>query len=562
MTVVDLWVNALSGKAAEAFMGQAGNEGIPDLLGGDLSAASTLKQLLATMDECGVDVGVVALGLSSEETAPLLEQMSEFPDRLRAALVVDRPDRPVKQSALLRALSGHASVALVRVTPLVHQYPLNDKLYYPIYTLCAELELPVSINVGVPGPRVRSTCQRPELLEDVLIDFKGLTVIGAHMGHPYEALLMQYMLKWPDLYLSNFGVSCQVHGSRVGRVHGLQAGAGPGALCVRPSLPVDGTGGRRRTGPAPVRRGVRGLPRRHGRPALEAGLSGGVHAQPRKGRRVVERLVARRRRRRPQRGGRARVASGTARCGPRVASSPACRRASVNCSPATESAAVASGIASIWTTTPEDVAGEVVDLEEAYDGRFLFGIGASHHVIVSDYARPYSRMVEYLDGLDALERTVPREQRILAALGPRMLELARNRAAGAHPYFVPVEHTAFAREKLGPGPLLAPEVAVVLSTDRAEALELARQYAAIYLPLPNYANNLRRFGYTDDDFEGGGSDRLIEAVIPWGDAETIARRVRGHLDAGADHVCIQVVADFHRFPLAQYRELAPALFTS
>ena len=229
---------------------------------------------------------------------------------------------------------------------------------------------------------------------------------------------------------------------------------------------------------------------------------------------------------------------------------------------ATESAAVASGIASIWTTTPEDVAGEVVDLEEAYDGRFLFGIGASHHVIVSDYARPYSRMVEYLDGLDALERTVPREQRILAALGPRMLELARNRAAGAHPYFVPVEHTAFAREKLGPGPLLAPEVAVVLSTDRAEALELARQYAAIYLPLPNYANNLRRFGYTDDDFEGGGSDRLIEAVIPWGNAETIARRVRGHLDAGADHVCIQVVADFHRFPLAQYRELAPALFTS
>ena len=203
MTVVDLWVNALSGKAAQAFMGQAGNEGIPDLLGGDLSAASTLKQLLATMDECGVDVGVVALGLSSEETAPLLEQMSEFPDRLRAALVVDRPDRPVKQSALLRALSGHASVALVRVTPLVHQYPLNDKLYYPIYTLCAELELPVSINVGVPGPRVRSTCQRPELLEDVLIDFKGLTVIGAHMGHPYEALLMQYMLKWPDLYLSN-----------------------------------------------------------------------------------------------------------------------------------------------------------------------------------------------------------------------------------------------------------------------------------------------------------------------------------------------------------------------
>jgi uncharacterized protein len=203
VTIVDLWVNALSGKAAQAFMGQAGNEGIPDLLGGDLSAAATLQQLLATMDECAVDVGVVALGLSNEETEPLLDQMAQFPDRLRAALVVDRPDRPVKQGVRLRSLSAHPSVALVRVTPLVDQYPLNDKLYYPIYTLCAELELPVSINVGVPGPRVRSACQHPQLLEDVLIDFKGLTVIGAHMGHPYEALLMQYMLKWPDLYLSN-----------------------------------------------------------------------------------------------------------------------------------------------------------------------------------------------------------------------------------------------------------------------------------------------------------------------------------------------------------------------
>lgn len=203
MTVVDLWVNALSGKAAQAFMGQASNEGIPDLLGGDLSAASTVKQLLATMDECGVDVGVVAAGLSSEETEPLLEQIGPHHDRLRVALVVDRPDRPVKQCSLLRSLSADPAVALVRVTPLVHQYAMNDKLYYPIYALCAELDLPVSINVGIPGPRVRSACQHPEHLEDVLIDFKGMTVIGAHMGHPFEALLMDYMLKWPDLYLSN-----------------------------------------------------------------------------------------------------------------------------------------------------------------------------------------------------------------------------------------------------------------------------------------------------------------------------------------------------------------------
>lgn len=133
------------------------------------------------------------------------------------------------------------------------------------------------------------------------------------------------------------------------------------------------------------------------------------------------------------------------------------------------------------------------------------------------------------------------------------------RAAGAHPYFVPVEHTARARGILGPEPLLAPEVAVVLETDAARARELARGYAATYLNLPNYTNNLRTLGYGDDDIDGGGSDRLIDAVIPWGDVVPIAARVREHLDAGADHVCIQVVAGRDRFPLAQYRELAPAL---
>jgi predicted TIM-barrel fold metal-dependent hydrolase len=203
VTVVDLWVNALSGKAAAAFMGQAGNEGIPELLGGDLSSSSTLQHLLVTMDKSGVDLGVLAAGIASEDTEPLLSAVAEHPDRLRVALTVDRADRPVQQVKRLRALAAHPAVALVRVTPLVQQYPLNDKLYYPVYATCAELGLPVSINVGIPGPRVRSACQHPELLEDVLIDFKGLTVIGAHMGHPYESLLMQYMLKWPDLYLSN-----------------------------------------------------------------------------------------------------------------------------------------------------------------------------------------------------------------------------------------------------------------------------------------------------------------------------------------------------------------------
>jgi probable F420-dependent oxidoreductase len=227
---------------------------------------------------------------------------------------------------------------------------------------------------------------------------------------------------------------------------------------------------------------------------------------------------------------------------------------------ATDRAVVASGIASIWTTTPSDVGPAVADLEARFGGRFLFGIGASHSVIVQDYSRPYSRMVEYLDGLDGLDGLVPPERRVLAALGPRMLELAKIRAAGAHPYFVPVEHTAYAREVLGDDKLLAPEVAVVLETDRTAALQRAREYASIYLPLPNYTDNLRRFGFTDDDIDGGGSDRLIEAVIPWGDAATVAGRVRAHLDAGADHVCVQVVADFFKFPLAEYRELAAALF--
>ena len=220
---------------------------------------------------------------------------------------------------------------------------------------------------------------------------------------------------------------------------------------------------------------------------------------------------------------------------------------------------VASGIVSVWAGAPEDVGPAVAALEERFPGRFLLGIGASHAPAVENYEHPYAHVVAYLDALDALEVPVPPERRVLAALGPRMLELAAARSAGAHPYFVPVEHTVRARAILGPGPLLAPEVAVVLETDVARARELARAYAATYLSLPNYTNNLRAFGYGDDDIGGGGSDRLIDAVIPWGDAATIGARIREHHDAGADHVCIQVVADRQGFPLAQYREIAPAL---
>jgi probable F420-dependent oxidoreductase len=227
----------------------------------------------------------------------------------------------------------------------------------------------------------------------------------------------------------------------------------------------------------------------------------------------------------------------------------------------TTSIPVASGIISMWTAEPADVGGAVADLDVAYPGRFLLGIGASHSAIVGDYARPYSRMVEYLDALDALETPVPKERRVLAALGRRMLELAAERAAGAHPYFVPVEHTEFARSVMGSSPLLATEVAVVLETDPTAARALAREYASIYLGLPNYTQNLRTFGFDDDDINDGGSDKLIDALFPWGDAATIAERVREHLQAGADHVCIQVVSESgrHGFPLAEYRELAQTL---
>jgi probable F420-dependent oxidoreductase len=218
----------------------------------------------------------------------------------------------------------------------------------------------------------------------------------------------------------------------------------------------------------------------------------------------------------------------------------------------------------MWTGAPADVGPAVADLESRFPDRFLLGIGASHAPMVSDYSRPYSHMVAYLDALDALETPVQVQRRALAALGHRMLELAAQRAAGAHPYFVPVEHTARARSIVGPAPLLAPEVAVVLETDPAAARALAREYASLYLELPNYTQNLRTLGFGDGDIDGRGSDRLIDAVIPWGNATTIASRIREHHDAGADHVCLQVISATGRdgFPLAEYRELAGTLFGS
>jgi len=226
---------------------------------------------------------------------------------------------------------------------------------------------------------------------------------------------------------------------------------------------------------------------------------------------------------------------------------------------ATTRVKVDSGIVSTWSTTPEEIALSIADLDLGHPGRFVLGLGASHAPIVENYARPYSHMVEYLDGLDAARPSVAAERRVLAALGPRMLRLAAERAAGAHPYFVPVEHTVRAREILGADALLAPEVSVVLEKDASRARQVARAFTAGYLTLANYANNLRLLGYGDEDFAGGGSDRLIDAVVAWGAPDRIANHIRQHLEAGASHVCVQVITPAEAFPLRAYRELAPAL---
>jgi probable F420-dependent oxidoreductase len=225
---------------------------------------------------------------------------------------------------------------------------------------------------------------------------------------------------------------------------------------------------------------------------------------------------------------------------------------------------VASGILNIWQHDPEIVAVERAELGDSSDGRFLLGLGISHAALVDReepgrYRRPIATMRAYLDSLDVAAPPVPPESRVLAALGPKMLELARDRSAGAHPYLVTPEHTHRAREALGPERLLAPEQAVVLETDPARARDLARGHLAIYLQLPNYTNNMRRLGFDDADFADGGSDRLVDALVVWGDEDAIATRVHEHREAGADHVCIQAVAGGDGLPRDEWRRLAPAL---
>jgi probable F420-dependent oxidoreductase len=219
---------------------------------------------------------------------------------------------------------------------------------------------------------------------------------------------------------------------------------------------------------------------------------------------------------------------------------------------------IATGILNVWQHEAGDVAHQRAQLARDHPGRFVLGIGIGHPEATAEYQTPLERMRSFFDGLDAAPEPVPRDGRAAAALGPKMLDLVAERSLGTHTYFVTAEHTRFARERVGPDALVAPEVAVVVEPDAETARAAAREYAALYLQLRNYTNNLKRFGFTDADIEGGGSDRLIDAVIPHGSAEQVAEAVRAHLDAGADHVALQPLGHGPA-PVADYEALARAL---
>lgn len=208
--ILDAWVNLFPESLAQTWGAKDENASVQQLFGEDLSKGPTVESLVEAMDDAGIDTGVLTCGLVDPERAhrkgmyaaeDFFAIAEAHPGRFLVSTAIDRATRPTRSCRRIRELAQHPSVVMVRVTPLVEQLELNHRLYYPVYATCEELGLPVSINVGIPGPQVRSRCQDPVLLEDVLIDFPELTVIGAHMGHPYEALLIQYMLKWPQLYL-------------------------------------------------------------------------------------------------------------------------------------------------------------------------------------------------------------------------------------------------------------------------------------------------------------------------------------------------------------------------
>jgi probable F420-dependent oxidoreductase len=225
------------------------------------------------------------------------------------------------------------------------------------------------------------------------------------------------------------------------------------------------------------------------------------------------------------------------------------------------------GIANVWARHPAAMQGGAATLAAAWPGRFVLGVGASHAPIVErsgqTYVKPVAHMTRYLTEMDAAIGDAPDTPvpfaRVLAALRPRMLELARERAHGAHPYFVPPSHTPMAREILGPDRLLIPEQAVVLAADPSQARRVARKHMAVYLTLPNYLNSLRHLGFGDEDLSDGGSDRLVDAIVAWGDEQAIADRVAELRATGADHVVLQPLADDLAGVIAQLERLAPAV---
>lgn len=210
--IIDGWVNIFPAAFAAQWNAQESNKDVGSLFGEDFSKGETVENLVAEMDAAGVDVGILTSGLRSPDllhrkgmyaAEDFVAVAEEHPGRFAVSVTVDKVAKPTSNAARIRELASNPHVVMARVTPLVEQYDLNHRLYYPVYAACEEAGLPVSINVGIPGPKVRSHCQHPALLEDVLIDFPDLTVIGAHMGHPYESLLMQYMLKFERLHLMN-----------------------------------------------------------------------------------------------------------------------------------------------------------------------------------------------------------------------------------------------------------------------------------------------------------------------------------------------------------------------
>ncbi|WP_089100282.1 LLM class F420-dependent oxidoreductase [Streptomyces hyaluromycini] len=224
---------------------------------------------------------------------------------------------------------------------------------------------------------------------------------------------------------------------------------------------------------------------------------------------------------------------------------------------ATGTLVVATGIVNIWSSPADRIARSYRRIAERHADRFLLGVGAGHPEATKEFVRPYEALNDYLDVLDA--GGVPVARRALAALGPRVLRLAGDRTAAAHPYLVTPEHTRRARDLLGTGPLLAPEQKVVLETDPARARAIGDATLGRYLGLTNYVGNLRRLGFDDTDFADGGSDRLFDALILHGDTARVAKGLRAHLDAGADHVALQVLHPDGTDPLPAYRALAGAL---